>query len=302
LQTLAFGVLPNPNHSGTVPQPLMVTHEVTALPSATTLAVLRSGSSSPTQYEQTIAIVADPVFSPDDPRTQRPNASGPEPVTVASAQSKPRLNPRDLGLAGDAGIMDTELRIRRLPGTRQEATAIVSLLPPKQTTLWMDFKATREAVTALTPGKYRYLHFATHGLVNNTHPDLSGLIFSAVDREGKPQEAFLRVHDIATLKLPSELTVLSACQTALGRVTQGEGVVGLARGFLCAGSKRVVASLWSVNDASTAKLMTEFYRAMIKAKKSPAAALRQAQITMWKQNPKQNPYFWGGFVLQGEFR
>ncbi|MBX7218459.1 MAG: CHAT domain-containing protein [Blastocatellia bacterium] len=302
LQNLAFGVLPNPNTASNQPsQPLIVTHEVTMLPSATTLELLRSGITSASPSEQSIAIVADPVFSADDQRLKAPGSLQP-PVNQNQSQVA-MLRPRDIGLAQEAGVTEKEnLRIRRLPGTRQEATAIAQLFPARQTTLWLDFNASREAVLHLEPGKYRFLHFATHGLVNNTHPALSGLIFSTLDPNGKPQEAFLRVHDISNLKLPAELTVLSACQTALGANIQGEGIVGLARGFMCAGSKRVIASLWSVNDASTARLMTEFYRIMVKQKKSPAAALRLAQIAMWKQNPKQNPYYWGGFVLQGEYQ
>ena len=104
------------------------------------------------------------------------------------------------------------------------------------------------------------MHFATHGLLDSEHPDLSGLVLSLVDEKGTPQDGFLRLHEIYNLRLPVDLVVLSACQTALGREIRGEGLVGLTRGFMYAGAARVVASLWQVDDESTAELMKRFYR------------------------------------------
>jgi CHAT domain-containing protein len=97
--------------------------------------------------------------------------------------------------------------------------------------------------------------------------------------------------------------VLSACQTSLGKEIRGEGLVGLTRGFMYAGARRVMSSLWKVDDAGTSKLMERFYRGMLGQKKlSPAAALRAAQIEMWKQRDFQSPYYWAGFVLQGDWK
>lgn len=127
-------------------------------------------------------------------------------------------------------------------------------------------------------------------------------MFSLLDENGKVQDGFLRLHEIYNLKLPAELIVLSACQTALGKEVKGEGLLGLTRGFMYAGTPRVVASLWQVNDAATADLMKRFYQGMPRDGLHPAAALREAQLALWKKKPTQAPYFWAAFVLQGEWK
>src|SRR5262249_35159073 len=150
--------------------------------------------------------------------------------------------------------------------------------------------------------QYRIVHFATHGLLNKAHPELSGIVLSLVDQQGKPQDGFLQLHDVYNLDLPAELVVLSACQTGLGKAVWGEGLVGLTRGFMYAGGKRVVASLWGVQDLATAELMKGVWGAMWeKKKRSPAEALRTAQIEMWKIQRWRSPYYWGGFMLYGEW-
>ena len=144
--------------------------------------------------------------------------------------------------------------------------------------------------------------FATHGLLDTTHPEFSGLVFSLYDKSGKTQDGFLRLNQIYNLNLNSDLVVLSACQTALGKEVRGEGLIGLTRGFMYAGAKRVVASLWKVDDAATAEFMRRFYRNHLQKKLSPALALRQTQNEM-RQIPRfRSAYFWAGFTLQGEWK
>jgi CHAT domain-containing protein len=150
--------------------------------------------------------------------------------------------------------------------------------------------------------QYRIVHFATHGLLNSEHPEFSGLVFSLVNERGKAQDGFLQLQDIYNLNLSADLVVLSSCETALGKEISGEGLVGLTRGFMYAGATRVVASLWNVSDAATARLMADFYRAMEHDGLRPAAALRSAQIQMWKQKRWSSPYFWAAFQIQGEWR
>jgi CHAT domain-containing protein len=104
------------------------------------------------------------------------------------------------------------------------------------------------------------------------------------------------------MKLSANLVVLSACSTALGKQIKGEGFEGLARSFMYAGVPRVMASLWKVDDVATANLMKHFYRVMLKDHKTPAAALRAAQIEMSRQPQWQSPYYWAAFVMQGEYR
>ena len=134
------------------------------------------------------------------------------------------------------------------------------------------------------------------------HPELSGLVLSLVDHAGRAQNGFLQTTDVYNLKLNSDLVVLSACQTALGKELRGEGLVGLTRAFMYAGSPRVVASLWTVPDVSTAELMTRFYKGMLVNGLRPAAALRQAQISIWREQRWARPYYWAAFILQGEWR
>jgi CHAT domain-containing protein len=123
-----------------------------------------------------------------------------------------------------------------------------------------------------------------------------------VDEHGNPQNGFLRLHDIYNLDLSAELVVLSACRTGLGRNVRGEGLVGLTRGFLYAGSKSVIASLWQVDDKATSELMGDFYHSLLKDGMSPAASLRAAKIKMLERDDRHQPYFWAAFVLQGEYR
>jgi CHAT domain-containing protein len=205
--------------------------------------------------------------------------------------------------SGDKSDVKTvRLVIPRLPFTRQEANQLMALAPKSSSFEAVDFQASRATVLDPALSQYRYVHIATHGLLDSERPGLSALLFSMVDAEGQPQNGFLRANDIYNLKLPAELVVLSACQTGLGKDIKGEGLVGLTRGFMYAGAARVVVSLWNVNDKATADLMTKFYDKMLKQGQSPAAALRAAQVEMWKQKQWQSPYYWAAFTMQGEWR
>jgi CHAT domain-containing protein len=149
--------------------------------------------------------------------------------------------------------------------------------------------------------KYRIIHFATHSFLDSTHPELSAIALSMLDRQGKPQEGFVRSHEVFNLRLAAELVVLSGCRTGLGKEVKGEGLYGMTRGFMYAGSKRVMVSLWDVQDQATARLMTDFYRGLLSTKRPRiATALREAQIAIWRDGRWQAPYYWAGFVLQGE--
>lgn len=166
----------------------------------------------------------------------------------------------------------------------------------------MDFAATRDLVIRGDLQPYRMIHIASHAFLNNSHPDLSGIVLGLVDERGQPTNGFLRLHDIYNLTLPADLVVLSACQTALGADVRGEGLIGLTRGFMYAGAARVLASLWKVDDAATATLMSRFYEAMFRgSQQNPAAALRTAQISLWREARWSSPYYWAAFNLQGRW-
>jgi CHAT domain-containing protein/Tfp pilus assembly protein PilF len=273
-------------------RPLIADHEIVNLPSASVLATLRHEMSDRRQAARTIAVISDPVFHPEDPRVKRTRlgaekANGDESVTKSDLARS----------AEETGLTSFE----RLIHTRKEAEAIVALVPQEQGFKALDFAASRATVMNAGLDQYRIIHFATHGLLNSRRPELSGIVLSLVDETGRAQEGFLRAYEIYNLELNAELVVLSACSTALGKEIKGEGLAGLTRGFMYAGTPRVVASLWNVKDEATAELMKRFYRNMMIGKSSPAAALREAQVSMWREPRWAAPYFWAGFVLQGEW-
>jgi CHAT domain-containing protein len=166
----------------------------------------------------------------------------------------------------------------------------------------LGFEASRETALSADLARYRIVHFAAHGLLDTRRAELSGMVLSLVDEDGRPKDGFLRFHDVYNMNLAADLVVLSGCQTGLGKDLQGEGLVGLTRGFMYAGARRVVASLWQVDDESTAELMSRFYRGMLKEGRPAPAALRQAQLELSRHPRWSAPFYWAGFVLQGEWR
>jgi len=228
----------------------------------------------------TLAVVADPVFETVDPRVRSF-------VTVAARR-------------GPAPGSD---HFQRLGYSQDEAQALLSLVPADQRLAALGFAASRETVLSGALARFRIVHFSTHGVLDAEHPALSRLALSQVDEQGRPRpDGFVRAHEIYGLHLPADLVVLSACSTALGQEIRGEGLVGLTRGFQYAGARAVLVSLWEVDDEATAELMRLFYRELLKHGQPPAAALRTAQETLRRQPDWQAPYYWAGFVLQGDWR
>jgi CHAT domain-containing protein len=274
----ALAVAPN--------RPLIVDHELVSLPSASAFALQRQILANRPLAPETVAVIADPVFSTNDDRLSS-GARVNEPAVTRIIQHGP----------GGPG----QLSIPRLPFTRWEADQILAVSPAGSTLKAVDFNANRAIAGSGELSHYRYVHFATHGYVDTERAGFSAIVLSMFDKEGKPQDGFLRTHDIYNLKLPAELVVLSACETGLGKEVTGEGVEGLTRAFMYAGARRVVVSLWNVNDKATASLMQRLYTEMLRSHKTPAAALRAAQIEMLRTRQWQSPYFWAPFVMQGEW-
>lgn len=272
--------------------PLIVEHEIVAIPSASTLAVLRSETERHERVSGAVAVLADPVFDVNDQR-------------LLTAKKSPPQNKENGSGDGSAyppheKLLRSGFNLRRLPQTAQEAEAIKHAAAPQDVMIATGFDASRRMIMSPQLRHYRIIHFATHGVLDNVHPELAGVVLSLVDAQGRAQDGMLRLHDIYNLKLPAELVVLSACDTGLGKVIKGEGLVGLTRGFMYAGSPRVVATLWKVDDYATSLLMEKFYQRIFKLKLSPAAALRQAQVEMMKQERWHDPFYWAAFVLHGE--
>jgi CHAT domain-containing protein len=249
--------------------------------------------------------VADPVFERDEERVkgikagQRSNTGPKRSIDVRSTvhlTEAERL--RSMPQSGS----DEVTQINRLPFTRREADEILAMVPEADRLKALDFDANLATATSAALGQYRYVHFATHGFLNAAHPELSGIVLSLVNRQGAEQDGFLWAHEVYNLRLPAEMVVLSGCRTGLGKEIKGEGLVGLTRGFMYAGSARVLVSLWDISDEASAGLMAHLYKAILKEHMPPAAALRVAQLEILKEKRWQAPYYWASFVLQGEPR
>jgi CHAT domain-containing protein len=290
LQYVPFDALLVPN---TRKAALVETNEVVVLPSVSTLIAMRSAHRHTRSTNKLVAVIADPVFSASDDRVQR-GVTEPA-VAQASGDSPDQTFPKT------PAILMRDGALQRLTHASQEADAISGTAPWRTTMVAKGFDASRETAMSSGLGQYQIVHFATHAFLNSEHPELSGIVLTMVDRNGVSTNGLMPLHDIYNLELSSELTVLSACQTALGKEIKGEGIVGLAHGFMAAGSKSVVASLWKVDDRATAALMADFYEAMFDKGMPPAAALRFAKLKMMRDKQWSAPYYWAGFELQGEY-
>jgi CHAT domain-containing protein/Tfp pilus assembly protein PilF len=304
LQYIPFGLLLARVDKAESKVPLVAEHEIVNLPSASVLALLRrQATGRDTQPTKEVAILADPVFDKSDPRVgdlgKTVAVANKDTASVPAPSSAERLT---RSLEDMNGTRQAGAGLSRLAFSRREAAAIMAVTKPGAGMEALDFEASRETATSKDLSQYRIVHFATHGLLDNEHPELSGLVLSLVGPDGKPRDGFLDLEDVYNLNLPSDLVVLSACETALGKEVRGEGMVGLTRGFMYAGASRVVASLWKVDDVATAQLMGNFYKAMLQDGMRPAAALRQAEVKMWRQKRWSDPYYWAAFTLQGEWK
>jgi CHAT domain-containing protein len=231
--------------------------------------------------------VGDPIYDKDDPRVQ-----GVKDITAASKHVL-----QDYLSRGDPGAGTTKLP--RLQSSGQEVRALRDLFGTKQAEVLTDLLASEAAVKSASRsgklGQARYLHFATHGILGLDAGRQPSLVLNLVGNE--VEDGFLQMDEVLPLKLNADLVVLSACQTGQGRLYDGEGVRGLARAFLQAGSRGVVCSLWSVDDQATAAMMVDFYRQLQKGRAAPDA-LRAAQQSMIRAG--KAPLFWAPFIVIGE--
>jgi CHAT domain-containing protein len=272
-----FALLHEPPRPGEPPEALLDDRDIVVLPSVSVLAALRARHPRRPGPVR-VAVVADPVYDLDDPRAS------------PRAASAPRAAPR-----GPAGWS-------RLRFAADEAAAIAAELPADRVRIATGFAAQRAVLMGDAVRDYDILHIAVHGAINARYPDLSGLVLSMVDEHGAAQDGVVRLHELYQLEIGAELVTLSGCDTALGREIRGEGMIGLARGFLHAGARRVVASLWQVQDRATAELMRRFYDGMLARGLSPVAALNQAQRELRMATRYTAPYFWAAFELHGDDR
>jgi CHAT domain-containing protein/predicted negative regulator of RcsB-dependent stress response len=291
LQYIPLAALPAPSEKGGSGESFLIErNEIVSLPSASVLSVLRANKrDQKSEKEISIAILADPVFSSKDVRLRR---TGPVGIDgPAAGGSKNKINSRQL-----------RSDFSRLRFSRIEAKAIENFVPPDRRVVALDFAASPNFVRNKEFQQAKIIHFATHGIINSDLPELSSIVLSMVDKNGRRQNGYLRLTDIYNLRLNADLIVLSACDSGLGKEIRGEGLIGLTRGFMYAGAESVVASLWKVEDRATAELMKKFYRAMLRDGQKPAAALRSAQVEMLNDRRWNKPFYWAAFTLQGDWR
>ena len=304
LSYLPFAALPAPEDEKRPAgdyEPLIAKQEVVSIPSASVLSIIRRETAGRQRAAKSVAVLADPSLKRATRAWRRLKTETP-PERRRPRQRLMRKYSELTRAIRTMNFSDARAGFTRLAFSRQEAESIIALTPKGAGLKATDFNASRDLALSQELSQYRILHFATHGLLNSERPELSGLVFSLIDRKGKSQDGFLRLHEIYNLQLNADLVVLSACETGLGKEIKGEGLIGLTRGFMYSGAPRVVASLWNVDDLATAELMKLFYQRMLKDGMPAGAALRAAQLEMFRQKRWASPYFWAGFVLHGEWK
>ena len=194
-------------------------------------------------------------------------------------------------------------KLEPLASSEQEVRNIFKMFKeakqPAKACMWG--AANRQNFCSDSIAKYRYIHLATHGFVNSEKPELSGVQLSYL--QGDNQEGVLYSNDVYGLKLNCDLLVLSACETGLGKIMKGEGIVGLSRAFIYAGSKNLLVSLWKVSDISTSQMMMEFYRQLLSKEKNElnyAELLQKAKQMLILGKDYSRPYYWAPFILIGD--
>jgi CHAT domain-containing protein len=261
---------------------LIEDHEITYLPSASLIELLRQpppGSASEHDGQLDLLAFGDPVFQ------QRSKTSLSRNLPASSAK-----------IEKQAGDWETS-NLSRLPRTRDEVEYIASLIPKERERLYLGKDSTEKAFKQETLNKYRWIHLATHSLIDERNPGRSAVVLA---RDGdNDEDGFLRATEIADLDLNCDLVVLSACETGWGRLSSGEGVIGLSRSFFIAGARSVVVSQWAVSDISTAQLMKDFYQQLVNHAAKPSA-LREARLRMLNGGSEtRHPYYWAPFVIIG---
>lgn len=285
LHMISFSMLLDPYADYSAP--LVASRKISYLPSASSLVDLQQRKGPPGDG---LAVIADPVFEFSDERLANRQEIV-DPQVIARLDPNATRSPYYDGETGFSRLRFTELESEAI----RESAVDINLLVANGT------DANRDLVLNGSLNGYRYLHFATHGNLDMEEPALSGLVLSGVSHDLKPLHRLLKTEDIISLQLQAELVVLSGCDTGIGKPVRGEGLQSLSRAFFYAGAEKVVSSLWSVPDESTAALMGAFYHEMLVNKLSPAEALRFAQLQVMSNEQWRDPYYWAAFVLQGDW-
>jgi CHAT domain-containing protein len=268
LNGVPFAALPLPGGSSLLLDRFVVSY-------APSLSLVMTNPHPARAHSALVAVVSDPVYAPDDRRLKLAAAAG---VGIYRGPSQPQLE----GLT-------------RLPYSGMEANAVADAMGAKETLQLSGFDATTDKILGLASKQLQVLHFATHAIARRDSPEQSALYLTRFDANGTVlTENRLAVDDIQRSGLRADLVVLSGCATGDGGELRGEGVLGLTYGFLANGSRAVVAALWPIEDASTARFMSEFYREF-RASGQAADALRNAQL---RTRSTAASAVWSGFVVR----
>jgi CHAT domain-containing protein len=260
---------------------LIEDHQISYLPSASLIELLQQPAKSASDLAGQLDLLAfgDPEFQQRS-RTSLNRKLPPTPSEI------------------NRQALDWDMTsLPRLPRTRDEVEYIASLIPKERQRLYLGKDSTEKAFKHEPLSKYKWIHLATHSLIDERNPGRSAVVL-ALDGNND-EDGFLRVPEIADLDLNCDLVILSACETGRGQLFSGEGVIGLSRSFFIAGARSVVVSQWAVSDISTAQLMKDFYQQLVK-QVPKAAALREAKLRMLRGGSEtHHPYYWAPFVIIG---
>jgi CHAT domain-containing protein/tetratricopeptide (TPR) repeat protein len=257
---------------------VVMRHDIALTPAAWTLGASRTQEGP--SVRRGLLMVADPVYQADDPRMVAAKPRSAPPPSRAQIPDDP-----------------THREFRRLPYTGEEALHISAQFPRAEVDQLIGLDATRDRLLSLDWSAYRFIHIATHGVTDAQVPQLSALILGSYDARGAVADDAVRVADLSLRTLDADVVVLSACETALGKEVRGEGLVGLGSTMLARGARAVVASLWPVADETGERLMTDFYRHLLRDSLSPERALGVAMRSVVSRDRSADPAFWAAFQV-----
>jgi CHAT domain-containing protein len=236
-----------------------------------------------------------------DARTSAPRGGKPSSGASLFALGNPVLSGAIVARAG--ATRDEPLS--QLPSAEREVNTLGQLYGRERSRILIGPQA-REAAVKSEAGGYRVLHFATHALLDDRNPMYSRILLAS-EPDGSGEDGLLEAWEVMKLNLSAELTVLSACQTARGRVAPGEGMIGMSWALFVAGSPAAVVSQWEVDSERSATLMVEFHRNLLRStpggrrSQTKSEALRQAALKLLR-GPYSHPAYWAGFILIGDER
>ncbi len=188
-----------------------------------------------------------------------------------------------------------------LPATEQELRNIIEMFKGNSgnATGFFHRQATEDAFKSIDMEQYSIVHIATHSLKNMNNPAMSGLVFARPNDDGLQNDGILFSSEAYNLNLNARLIVLSSCESGIGKLIDGEGMMAMHRGFFYSGAQNIIFSLWKIEDKATSALMVEFYRNVLNKSRFPSA-LRQAKLRMIQDPFTAFPKYWSGFILLGK--